>query len=278
MSEENTNAAPEADKIEPSNGALPQDQQPVEQSEELVDREDDGSEDDAGQDDDRGDEGEERKRGKSRSERQARKIERLQAQLEELKSGKAVGAVQDEGSIEAAVKARIGEPPKESDFDDWFAFQNATAAYAAKKGIVEMQINEASARQQQAHVERVNALADDYQDNLADVAKQIPDLIETLTKSKWVPHEGVELLILETGDKAPLVSYYLAQNTDVAERLNAMSERQALREMGRIEALVSRPKSNATRAAAPLSRPKGGASSTRSIGKSMSDYASWRNQ
>lgn len=281
MSEENTNSEAEAGKAAPSTEVISRGGQPTltQQSQEPVDRaDDDGTDDDADRDGEEGDGEEEgKRRGKSRSERQARKIERLQAELSELKSVRPGEAVKDTSAVEAAVKARIGEPPKEDDFSDYFDYRDAKAAYEAKKGIVELQITEDSSRQQRTQIERITNLADDYQDNLKEAAEQIPDLMETLDKSKFVPHKGLEILILEAGEKAPLVSYYLAQNPEIADRLNAMPERQALREMGRIEALVSPPKSKATAAPTPIRRPKGG-SPSRGIGKSMSDYERWRDQ
>lgn len=280
MNEDNTNAAAEADKIEPSQEVVTQSQQPTDQVEDGADRQDDEGDAD-GQDQEEagadGDDEERKPRGKSRSERQARQIARLKAQVEELQSGRGSSPVQDNGSVDAAIEAKIGKPPKESDFDDWFAYRDANAAYQAKKGIVELQIKEDTGRQRRAQADRMSALADDYDDNVKEAAEKIPDLVATLEKSTFKPTEVVALLLLESGEKAPLIAYHLAKNERDAARLNQMSERQALREIGRIEALVSLPRNNATRAPTPIARPKSGASPNRSLGKSMSDYERWRN-
>lgn len=278
MSEERDPSNELADDVAQAEDNQPQGKDKAEAPETQDGVEEDGEEgrEADGADDDQEGDGERPKRSRSGTARLKRERDALRQENEMLRSR--VPAADDSAALDAAVRKRIGDPPKEGDYGDWFDYRDAKAAYEAEKRVVAREITEASGRQQRAHVEHVRSLAEDYQDNLKEAAAQIPDLVETLQKTKFVPTKTVELLILETGENAPLVSYYLAQNERVADRLNAMPERQALREMGRIEALVSRPKSTATRAPAPLSRPKGGASQTRSVGKSMSDYERWRNQ
>jgi hypothetical protein len=228
-----------------------------------------------GGDNDKGDEDGPRK--KSRSERLRQKNERLIARIAELESGKAPVAVADESALDAAVKSRIGEPPNEADFPDFFDYQAAKSAYEAVKSITKLGLKDSATRQQSARVEQIRELADDYQDHLAVASKAIPDLKDTLAKATVTVSPAVEIMILEAGEKAPLVAYYLAQNPRSVEKLNAMSHIEAAREIGRIEGRVSLPKNNATRAPSPVSPVKGGASPSRSLGKSMGDYERWRN-
>lgn len=230
-------------------------------------------------DDAEGDEGEDEKPKKpSRSERLRRQNERLKAEIESLKSGSAVSAVEEKGALEAYVAQKVGPAPQESDFpNDWFAFERAMTAYEADRRIATRQAREQVETAKGAHVERLRDLADDYQDNLKVAAKAVPDLMDVLGKATITVNRTVEVLILEAGDKAPLVAYHLAQNPKTAARLNAMSPVEAAREIGRIEGRVSIPKNTATRAPSPVSTIKGGASPSRSVGKSMSDYERWRN-
>ena len=219
------------------------------EGEEAEAPEDDGKDDD------------ERPKKKSRSERLRRQNERLQAEIASLRSGTApMGAAQDEASIEAAVKAQIGDAPKEADFADWFEYQTALTAYNVDKRQVARQVKGQVETAKAAYSERLGDLADDYQDNLKAAAKQIPDLLKVIGASTYVPTPLVETLILEAGDKAPLVAYHLAQNPKDAAKLNAMTPTQAAREIGRIEGRVSAPKPRtATSAPAPVTAPRGSA-------------------
>lgn len=225
-----------------------------------------------------GDEGEgEKPKKPSRSERLRRQNERLKAEIEALRSGSAVSAVEDKGAFEAAVTERVGPEPKEADYADWFAYERAMTAYEADKRIVSRQMKEEVKAAKGAQMERIRDLAEDYQDNLKALEKTLPDLREVLTKATFAPTPTVEMLILEAGDKAPLVAYHLAQNPKTAAALNAMSPVEAAREIGRIEGRVSIPTNKATRTPSPVSPVKGSASPSRGLGKSMSDYERWRN-
>lgn len=214
---------------------------------------------DDGDDDERSDE--DRPKKPSRSERLRRQNERLKAEIETLKSGSAVSAVEDKGALEAYVAQKVGPAPQESDFpNDWFAYERAMTAYEADRRIVTRQVREQVDQAKGAQAERLRDLADDYQDNLKVAAKAVPDLMDVLTKATITVNRNVEVLILEAGDKAPLVAYHLAQNPKTAARLNAMSPVEAAREIGRIEARMSLPKpKTTTSASAPLSSLKGSA-------------------
>jgi hypothetical protein len=230
---------------------------PAEKPEAKADAEDDDSE---GSDDDKGDD--EKPKKLSRSDRLRRQNERLKAELETLRSGTAPRAVEDKGAIEAVVAQKVGEPPKESDYaNDWFAYERAMNAYEADKRVVARQVKEQFEAASAAQAERIREMAEDYQDHLAAAAKAIPDLMETFKKSSYAPSPTVEMLILEAGEKAPLVAYHLAKNPKLAASLNAMSPVQAAREIGRIEAQAALPKpKTATSASAPLTALKGSAS------------------
>lgn len=226
-----------------------------------------------------GDEGEDEKPKKpSRSERLRRQNERLKAEIAAFKSGSAANAVEDKSALDAIVAKKVGEPPQEAEFNgDWFAYERAMNAYEADKRLVTRQVKEQAEVAQGAHIERIRDLADDYQDNLKATVKSVPDLMDVLKKSNFQPSPTVEMLILEAGEKAPLVAYHLAQNPKSAAALNAMSPVEAAREIGRIEGRVSIPKNTATRAPAPVNPVRGSASPSRGVGKSMSDYERWRN-
>lgn len=244
-------------------------EKPEGDAEEPDDAETDGDKDD-----------DERPRKPSRSERLRRQVERLRAENEALKSVSAPVAVSDEASVEAEVRKRLGDPPKESDFkDDWFAFERALNAYETAKLTVSLQVKADGERAAKAFQQHISDLADDYQDNIEKASKAIPDLKAVLEKSTYQASPVVTELVLTAGEKAPLIAYHLAQNPKLAARLNAMPPIEAAREIGRIEGKVALPKpKTATSASPPPSVVKGSASPPRSLGKSMSDYERWRNQ
>lgn len=240
-------------------------------------------------DDDEGQEGQEgengdqnqdenRPRKKSRSERLRRQNERLQAELAVLKSGSAAAAVQDQAGFEAAVARKVGEPPREADYGgDWFAYERAMTAYEADRRQVSRQVLESVEQHHHAEQARVSEMLDDYVEQCEEVAKSIPDFKTVVTSPSFMTTDLVKRLILDAGDKAPLVAYNLAQNPKLCARINAMSPLAAAREIGRIEGRVLLPKNTATRAGPPLSAVRGSASPAARLGKSMSDYERWRN-
>lgn len=202
-----------------------------------------------------------RPRKPSRSDRLRRQVDRLRAENEALKSVSAPVAVSDEAGIEAAVRQKIGEPPKESDFkDDWFAFEAAKQAYEVDRRLTSREVKAESERAARAFQQRINDLAEDYQDNLEKAAKAIPDLRAVLEKSNYKATPIITELVLTAGEKAPLIAYHIAQNPKLAARLNTLSPVEAAREIGRIEGRVSAPKpKTATSASSPLSPLKGSA-------------------
>jgi len=264
-SQDQTTKAPEANAEEELAETWP-DAEPEESEEAEAETDDDGKDEDG------------KPRKKSRSERLRSQNERLKAENAQLRSGSAVSAVQDDASIEAVVNARIGEPPKEADFADWFEFQTAKTAYDLDKRQVTRQVKEGAEQAQQAQGARVQELLDDYQEHCEDTAKTIPDFFKVVQSPTFKTTDLVKRLILDAGEKAPLVAYHLAKNPKLAASINAMPPIEAAREMGRIEGRVSVPKpKTATSATPPLSSVKGGASPSRGLGKSMSDYERWRN-
>lgn len=283
MSEDFNQAAPEAadgalsetwDKAALS-GATQSTEVPLPDGEAGVGDDDEGQE---GQENAQENDAENRPRKKSRSERLRRQNERLQAELAVLKSGSAAAAVQDQAGFEAAVARKVGEPPREADYGgDWFAYERAMTAYEADRRQVSRQVLESVEQHHHAEQARISERLDDYVEQCEEVAKTIPDFKAVVTSPSFMTTDLVKRLILDAGEKAPLVAYNLAQNPKLCARINAMSPLAAAREIGRIEGRVLLPKNNATRAGPPLSAVRGSASPAARLGTSMSDYERWRN-
>lgn len=229
-----------------------------------------------------GDEGEaepdDKPKKPSRSERLRRQNERLKAEIEALKSGSAIRAVEGEGNIDALVTERLGPEPKEEDFNgDWLKYDRAVAAYEAAKLTMKVQIKDQQRQQEKIQSSILQDKIDDYVERCEEVSKTLTDFKKVVTSPDFVTSDLVKTLILDAGEKAPLVAYHLAQNPKLTARINALPPVEAAREIGRIEGRVSLPTNKATRAPAPVNPVKGSASPTRGLGKSMSDYERWRN-
>lgn len=278
MSDEKELAAPDAvenerleDQQETETKATNEAEAPEDDADKPEGEADDSEGDDEGQDD--------KPRKKSRSERLRAQVERLKIENESLRSGSAASAVQDQAGIDALVAKEVGDPPKESDYpNDWFAYERAMTAYEADKRQVARQVKQRVEQSHQAEQARIQELVEDFVDHCEAVAKTLPDFKKVVSNPEYRTTDLVKRLILDAGDKAPLVSYHLAQNPKLCARVNAMSPVEAAREIGRIEGRVSLPKNTATRAPSPVNPVKGGASPSRALGKSMSDYEKWRNQ
>jgi hypothetical protein len=191
---------------------------------------------------------------------QAGVIERMAAEIEQMKRS-------------PASEAKTGDekPPKEEDFNgDYFAFQRALTAFEVKQSLR----SELDKDRQQHANERQNArrqeAAEEFMERADEVKVRIPDFeatIEAFEKGggRFSQHVIEELQDSEHG---PLLAYHLAKNPKIATELNAMSARDAAREIGRLEAKVSLPQpKKQTQAPAPLKTPTGGAAAPFDVNK-----------
>jgi len=198
----------------------------------------------------------------SRYQRLKRDRDALAQEVAELRRRTEAGGqgATDQASIDRLVEAEIGAPPQEKDYPDYLAFERAMTAYEAAKVLVTREVKRNAQSAQADQERRARELLADYEDYRRDLAKAIPDLEPTLKNANIPVSRVVENLILETGEKGPLIAYHLAKNPAKAADLNAMSPLAAAREIGRLEAKLSLPKPNTTtKAPPPTSPPKGGA-------------------
>jgi hypothetical protein len=247
------------------------DAKPVEETDDS-DKADDANEDS----DDADDVEAEKPKRRSGVQRLKDQNRRLQAEIEAIRaSATRAGAPAD---LDAAIQAEIGPPPREQDFSDYLAFEDAKALwrteYALTKRDIRGRVEQATTRQQQ----RIDDLRADYEEGQATARKSISDydaVLRSAEKAPVAPH--VEGLILES-EKSALLAYHLAKNQDKLERLNALPPVAAAREIGRLEARLSLPNPNkATAAPKPIAPVKGGASPTKAPAEmSMEEYAAYR--
>lgn len=159
--------------------------------------------------------------------------------------------------------------PKEADYNgDYTAYLADRAAWKATQSITQ-KLDE---RDQRSNAERLavrrSEAVSDFEDRADELKTRIPDFdktIESYAKAggKLAPHVIEEL---QESEQGPLLLYQLAKQPAKIAELNAMSARDAAREIGRLEAKASLPEpKKQTQAPAPLAPLKGGASQSKDI-------------
>lgn len=202
------------------------------------------------------DEDEKPKRRRSGSDRLKRRIAYLEAELQDSRSRVSTDGVVPQDVIEK----EIGSKPKEEDFKgDFLAFERAMTAYELDARQAAREIRRAYQIAQTSRALSLREARAEHNERIEEFRQKVPDFDETLKAAanlKTAP--AVESLILESDNSAHLV-YHLAKNPDRLDRLNRMSERDAAREIGRIEARLSLPQPKTqTQAPKPVVPPKGG--------------------
>ena len=156
-------------------------------------------------------------RKEAQQERQAR--EALEARLAALERQPAPQA------------PKVDEEPQPSQFNDAFEYAKALAEYTADKRIAEMKQDEAKAK---AEAERQKVI-DQWASKVQKAKADLPDFDDIVASSDVVVNDDIRDAILES-DVGPQILYHLAENEDVAKKIAGLSPKQALREIGKLEA------------------------------------------
>jgi hypothetical protein len=164
-------------------------------------------------------------REEARLEREQR--ERLETRVKELE-GKVTPQAQ-------ASQDDIGEEPTPDQFSDMYEYAKALAEYTADKKMAErdqQELNRKAAAEQEvkfkAWADRVNA-----------AKSNLPDFDDMVQSSEVRVSDPVRDAIIES-EHGPQILYYLAENTEIAQKLAGMSLVSAVREIGKIEARYER--------------------------------------
>ncbi len=192
----------------------------------------------------------------SGSERLKRRLAAAEAELQNLRSRSGDGEISKE-----AVEKLIGPPPKEEDFKgDFLAYERALTVYEMRKANAADRVREQSVQAKTARQTALREAAEAHAERIEEFRSKVKDFDATLKAAsnlKAAPH--VEEMILDSDKSAHLV-YHLAKNPDRLARLNEMSERDAAREIGRIESRLTLPQpKKQTEAPPPAKSLKGGA-------------------
>ena len=157
-------------------------------------------------------------RQEAQREREAR--EALEARLAELEK---------RSQPQQAVIA--DQEPQPSQFNDAFEYAKALAEYTADKRIAEMKQEEAKAK---ADAERQKVI-ETWAHKVEKAKADLPDFDDIVASSDVVVNDDIRDAILES-DVGPQILYHLAENDEIAKKIAGLSPKQALREIGKLEA------------------------------------------
>jgi len=131
----------------------------------------------------------------------------------------------------ATQSPKVDEEPQPSQFNDAFEYAKALAEYTADKRIGEMRKQDAEAKEAQ---ERQKVI-DQWANKVQQAKASLPDFDDIVASSDVVVNDDIRDAILES-DVGPQILYHLAENEDVAKKIAGLSAKQALREIGKLEA------------------------------------------
>jgi hypothetical protein len=123
------------------------------------------------------------------------------------------------------------EKPQPSQFSDAFEYAEALAEYTADQRIANMKREEAEAKQAEERQKVINQ----WSSKVEAAKASLPDFDEIVASSDVVVNDDIRDAILES-DVGPQILYHLAENDEVAKKIAGLSPKQALREIGKLEA------------------------------------------
>jgi hypothetical protein len=227
-------------------------------------------------DDDDGDKPEKKK--PSGAERNKRRLQLVQAELDRLSREndelKRPKAENKEG------RPGIDREPKEEDFpNDFFAYSEARTAWRVTQALEAKEAQRRTERQQDLQREIRAERMEAYEENKAVVRERIPDFDKVLKSAGQMMISDELAHEMLASDQPALLQYHFANNPDVARDLSQLSGNKLARALGRLEARLRLPSGKkATDASAPPAKVKGGAAPPFDPNKSddMDAYVAWR--
>jgi hypothetical protein len=192
-----------------------------------------------------------REDARKEAQREREQRESLESRLKEL----------EQRANPTPVQSSVYEKPQPHQFTDAFEYAEALSEWSAEQALLNRDKQEA---ERKANDERQKML-NDWQKRL-DVAKSdLPDYEDMVASSDVQVSDAVRDAILES-DVGPRILYHLAENPEIAEKLNAGSMISALRQIGKLEAQFekketpvaeSKPSVARSKAPAPINPIKG---------------------
>lgn len=128
-------------------------------------------------------------------------------------------------------KVELDEKPQPSQFSDAFEYAEALAEYTADKRIADMKRQEAEAKE----AEQRQKIITEWTAKVEKAKASLPDFDDIVASSDVVVNDDIRDAILES-EVGPQILYHLAENDEVAKKIAGLSPKQALREIGKLEA------------------------------------------
>jgi len=125
----------------------------------------------------------------------------------------------------------VDQEPQPSQFNDAFEYARALALYSTEQALEQRDRQEAEAKVAQERQKVIETWASKVQQAKA----VLPDFDDIVASSDVVIQDDIRDAILES-DVGPQILYHLAENEDVAKKIAGLSAKQALREIGKLEA------------------------------------------
>jgi hypothetical protein len=226
-----------------------------------------------------GEKPEEKSESAKRREREKAYRARLQAEHAEAMSKADEAEKRRVAVIEAGKKEA---PPREADFPDPIEYAAAKAIWGAEQRVREREANgageAAAAAKRQAEeitVRERELIAQSWGAQMDDARGRYADF-DAVALSPQVPITPEVGMLIATSDQGADVAYYLGQHRALAAQIAGLSQVEAARAIGRIEATLQAPKPRTeTQAPSPISPVRGGASATAKDPAKMS-YAEFK--
>jgi hypothetical protein len=182
-----------------------------------------------------------REDARKEAQREREQRESLESRLKEL----------EQRSNPAPVQSSAYEKPQPHQFTDAFEYAEALSEWSAEQALLNRDKQEA---ERKANDERQKML-NDWQKRL-DIAKSdLPDYEDMVASSDVQVSDAVRDAILES-DVGPRILYHLAENPEIAEKLNAGSMISALRQIGKLEAQFEKKETPVSEAKPSVARSK----------------------
>lgn len=196
-----------------------------------------------------------------------------------------------EGNQSVKKEEVANERPRPEQFTDAFEYAEALADWSAEQALVRRDQEE----QQRKFQEQRDNVLKAWNDRLEQTKQELPDYDDMVASSDVVVSDQVRDAIIES-DVGPKILYHLAENPEIAQKLQGMSTISALREVGKLEARLekqekaaqaetvqekrSEPVARASKAPAPI-RPINGTGSVMetpigSDGEFHGSYQAWK--
>lgn len=187
-------------------------------------------------------------------------------------------------ALEKKAPEKVFDPdaePQPSQFNDAFEYAKALAEYSTEKALQNRDREEA----EKAKAAERQKVIEAWQSRLEATKQELTDYDDMIASSDVVVNDQIRDAILES-DAGPRILYHLAENPDVAEKLNKLTVVSALRELGKIEARFEKTETPAktavSKAPAPITPLKAVGSvpenKVTSDGQFVGTYQEWKQQ